>query len=207
MALDIQEYYQEPKPLSKEELKKILKEFLRYAFWWVFIDAALHFLYFPAFQQRRHLLMFLPSWAIGGIALNQLIFFQVKYVVLYGLPRAIGLFDRVDVPLPPICVLGTYMFQDFWRYFDRGLHRLLVQCIYIPLGGSRRGLLMQLLSSLVCFWFVYYWHGSDTHLLYWSWFNWVGVTLEQLIQLTIAKHGMETYCKRKLSGAMYVCVL
>lgn len=197
-------YYQDPKPFTKQELLAIVKELLRYMFWMVLTDASLHFLYFPAFQQRKHLLIFLPDWAIGGIALNHLIFFQVKYIMLYGIPRTIAHFDRLDVPKPPICVLGTYLFSDFWRYFDRGLHELLMSCIYIPLGGSKHGLLRQLMSSLLCFAFVYYWHGSDLHLLYWALFNWIGVTMEQLQDMVIQKYNLDTLLKSKLSGANYM---
>lgn len=50
--------------------------------------------------------------------------------------------------------------------------------IYIPLGGSRKGILRQLLGSAVCFAFIFWWHGAEWYLLYWCMANFVGICLE-----------------------------
>lgn len=189
--------------LNLSEWKHILKELARYLFWALFIEVVLHFLYFPSFHSRSSLLRHLPVWAMGGLALCHLLFFQMKYVVMYGLPRVHAMFDHVNAPLPPVCVLGMYLFQDFWRYFDRGLHSLLVKCIYIPMGGSRRGILWQMMASMTCFAFVCYWHGTDTHLVYWAIFNCVGLQAEAIVGKLAHLTRLNSVMLQYLSGSMY----
>ena len=52
--------------------------------------------------------------------------------------------------------------------------------IYFPLGGSRKGLPRQILSSMLTFAYVYYWHGADRFLMYWAISQWLGVFLEAM---------------------------
>ncbi|XP_071500143.1 protein-cysteine N-palmitoyltransferase HHAT-like [Diadema antillarum] len=189
--------------LIYEEWKHIVKELARYLFWALFSEMVLHFLYFPAFHARTLLLNSVPLWTIGGLALCHLLFFQIKYVVMYGLPRVHAMFDHVNAPLPPVCVLGMYLFQDFWRYFDRGLHTILVKCIYIPLGGSRSGIVWQCMASVACFTFVCYWHGTDLHLVYWAVFNCAGLQLEVIVSKIAHMTRLNHLLMRYLSGAMY----
>ncbi|XP_030854460.1 protein-cysteine N-palmitoyltransferase HHAT [Strongylocentrotus purpuratus] len=189
--------------LNSVEWKHILKELFRYIFWAMFIETVLHFLYFPAFHQRPFLLNSMSLWAVGGLALCQLLFFQMKYTVMYGLPRVHAMFDHINAPLPPVCILGMYLFQDFWRYFDRGLHSLLVRCIYIPLGGSKRGFVWQIMASICCFSFVCFWHGADKHLVYWAIFNCVGLQMEVLVGKIAHWTCLNNLLLRYLSGAMY----
>ncbi|XP_038072822.1 protein-cysteine N-palmitoyltransferase HHAT-like isoform X2 [Patiria miniata] len=195
------------RPFTRDEVKKILKEFGRYIFWALFVEFVLHFLYFPAFHQVRYVFQFLPTWSLAGVGLCHLLFFQVKYLVTYGIPRAIALCDRIDAPLPPICVLGMYTFQDMWKYFDRGLHSLLVSVIYIPMGGSKYGLFRQLLASVVCFSFVFVWHGLERHLFYWALINWLGIANEMLVQKLVDWLGVMSYLKHKLPPSMYCRLL
>ncbi|XP_071800996.1 protein-cysteine N-palmitoyltransferase HHAT-like [Asterias amurensis] len=202
-----QQINKSPRPFSKEELKRILKEFMRYIFWAVFADVVLHFLYFPSFHQVWYKFQFLPTWSLGGIGLCHLLFFQIKYVVTYGIPRTIALFDRVEAPLPPACVLSIYTFQDMWRYFDRGLNSLLISTIYIPVGGSQRGFLRQLLASMLCFSFVFFWHGVEVYLLYWALINWLGVVVEITAQKAVEQFGILTFLNSKMSPSAVFRVL
>lgn len=50
--------------------------------------------------------------------------------------------------------------------------------IYVPLGGSRHGLLCKMLSTGLAFGFVCLWHGGHDYLQYWALMNWVGVLVE-----------------------------
>ncbi|XP_069119657.1 protein-cysteine N-palmitoyltransferase HHAT-like [Argopecten irradians] len=52
--------------------------------------------------------------------------------------------------------------------------------IYVPLGGSRGGITRQFLGSVLCFSFVYYWHGSEYYAFLWTVFNFIGVTVEAI---------------------------
>lgn len=50
--------------------------------------------------------------------------------------------------------------------------------IYVPLGGSRRGLLSKMLSTGLAFGFVCLWHGGHDYLQYWALMNWAGLLVE-----------------------------
>ncbi|XP_078000729.1 protein-cysteine N-palmitoyltransferase HHAT-like [Glandiceps talaboti] len=173
---------QPTRQLSLSKLLHLIKEIVRLLLWVVFIEVWFHFMYFAALQRNFALFKYLPNWVIAGIGYCQVQFFQVKYVVMFGLPRTIALFDHITAPHQPACVSALYTFQDMWRYFDRGLHSWLVKYIYIPCGGSKHGLFVQLLSSLMCFAYVAYWHGGENYLFVWCLLNWVGVSIETLLK-------------------------
>ena len=47
--------------------------------------------------------------------------------------------------------------------------------------------MFRLLASAVTFTFVYIWHGTQSHVLIWSLFNFIGITLEATAK-GIGKH-------------------
>ncbi|XP_006814763.1 protein-cysteine N-palmitoyltransferase HHAT-like [Saccoglossus kowalevskii] len=169
-----------PTNLTKTEFIAICKNLLRVLFWTLFIEVGLHFVYFTAFHRNLYLFKYLPTWSLAGIGFTHVQFFHVKYVVMYGLPHTLALFDHINSPKQPACVAALYTFKDMWRYFDKGLHVWLMKYIYCPLGGSRHGLFYQLISSLSCFMYVAYWHGGESHLYIWCLLNWLGVSMETL---------------------------
>ena len=58
--------------------------------------------------------------------------------------------------------------------------------IYVPLGGSRHGLLYQMLSTGLAFGFVCLWHGGHDYLRYWALMNWAGVVVENTLKSVFA---------------------
>ena len=52
--------------------------------------------------------------------------------------------------------------------------------IYVPLGGSRHGLLWQLVGSFLAFCFVWGWHGGHSPSLWWFIPNWLGIVVESV---------------------------
>ena len=66
---------------------------------------------------------------------------------------------------------------------------ILVICsryIYIPLGGSRKGVIRQIAASFCAFAFIWQWHGGHTHTLWWFIPNWLGVVVESLAGMVLA---------------------
>ena len=109
--------------------------------------------------------------------------FCIKYIIFF---RFSGLFAKIDGYAPPgapKCVSMTSTFVDMWRTFDRGLYRFLQHCIYYPMGGSRKGLVRQLMASFLCFGFVAFWHGATELLFLWGVVNWIGVVIESLAMI------------------------
>ncbi|XP_001366478.2 protein-cysteine N-palmitoyltransferase HHAT [Monodelphis domestica] len=150
--------------------------------WWWLAELMIHLMYMHALYGSTFLLEAVSSWALGGLALAQVLFFYVKYLVLFGVPALAMQLDGILPPALPRCVSTMYSFTGMWRYFDVGLHKFLIRYIYIPMGGSRQGVLGMLFSTAMTFAFVSYWHGGHDYLWCWAVLNWLGVTMENGIR-------------------------
>ncbi|KAK2568690.1 Protein-cysteine N-palmitoyltransferase HHAT [Acropora cervicornis] len=194
-------FYQPHRHFSREEIISLVKDVIRTVWWYIFLEGFLHFVYATAFTQEPEIFKSLSNWALCGILYSMLQIFLVKYKVFY---LGAGLFARMDgvtVPLPPRCVSTLYLFSDMWKYFDRGLHIWMMRYIYIPMGGSRRGIFRQLLASMCAFGFIWQWHGGHVNMLLW-WFipNWLGVVAESWANV-IATNTVVRQWEEKLSPA------
>ena len=58
--------------------------------------------------------------------------------------------------------------RDFWRRWHISLTRWFTDYLYIPLGGSRRGLVRQCVNILIVFLVSGLWHGADVTFLIWG---------------------------------------
>ncbi|XP_004694970.1 PREDICTED: protein-cysteine N-palmitoyltransferase HHAT [Condylura cristata] len=74
--------------------------------------------------------------------------------------------------------------------FDVGLHDFLIRYLYIPAGGSQRGLLGTLFSTALTFAFVSFWHGGRDFLWCWAALNWLGVTAESGVRRLLETPGV-----------------
>ena len=66
---------------------------------------------------------------------------------------------------------GAKNIRDFWRRWHISLTRWFTDYVYIPLGGSRKGLPRQLLSFFVVFALCGLWHGASFSFLLWGMFH------------------------------------
>ncbi|GGG61884.1 MBOAT family O-acyltransferase [Paenibacillus radicis (ex Gao et al. 2016)] len=57
---------------------------------------------------------------------------------------------------------------DFWRRWHISLSTWFRDYVYIPLGGNRRGLLMQLRNILIVWMLTGFWHGASWNFLLWG---------------------------------------
>jgi len=73
-------------------------------------------------------------------------------------------------------------FQAFWRRWHISLGRWLTDYVYIPLGGSRRGLGRRLLAVLAVFAVSGLWHGADWTFVVWGLLHGALFTLELLLR-------------------------
>ncbi|GFN82288.1 protein-cysteine n-palmitoyltransferase hhat [Plakobranchus ocellatus] len=122
----------------------------------------------------------LSFWALGGVGHLVGQFFMIKYVVFYGFGGQLGRFDGVNPYPEPRCVSWVYSYTDMWKYFDTGLYKFIKTYIYVPLGGSRHGLIRQLAASGVAFLFLYVWHGGTLDLFIWCFGNYLVCSIEQI---------------------------
>ncbi|GFN82293.1 protein-cysteine n-palmitoyltransferase hhat [Plakobranchus ocellatus] len=156
----------------------ILRNLMRLVFWMLFMEFSLHYLYFSALALNSVLnkLSFWALLAVGHLAGQ---FFMIKYMVIYGFAGQLGRFDGVNPYSEPRCISWIYSYTDMWRYFDVGLYKFITTYLYLPLGGSRRGLISQLAASGVVFLFIYLWHGGTRSLFIWCCGNYLVCIIEQ----------------------------
>lgn len=67
--------------------------------------------------------------------------------------------------------------RTFWRRWHISLSGWLTDYVYIPLGGSRRGLFRQIVSILTVFLLSGLWHGADLTFVVWGLLHGIAVIL------------------------------
>ncbi|XP_070122848.1 protein-cysteine N-palmitoyltransferase HHAT isoform X6 [Equus przewalskii] len=180
--------------------------------WWL-AELMVHLMYLHAIYSSTPLLGAVSSWTLGGLALAQVLFFYVKYLVLFGVPALLMRLDGLTPPPLPRCVSTMFSFTGMWRYFDVGLHNFLIRYVYIPVGGSQHGLLGTLFSTAMTFAFVSYWHGGYDYLWCWAALNWLGVTVEngvrRLVETPCIQHSLAQFfspqARRRFHAALASC--
>uniref|UniRef100_F7H863 Hedgehog acyltransferase n=1 Tax=Callithrix jacchus TaxID=9483 RepID=F7H863_CALJA len=172
----------------------------RLLFWWWLAELMAHLMYMHAIYSSIPLLGTVSCWTLGGLALAQVLFFYVKYLVLFGVPALLMRLDGLTPPALPRCVSTMFSFTGMWRYFDVGLHNFLIRYVYIPVGGSQHGLLGTLFSTAMTFAFVSYWHGGYDYLWCWAALNWLGVTVENGVRRLVETPCIQDSLARYLSA-------
>lgn len=71
--------------------------------------------------------------------------------------------------------------RDFWRRWHISLTRWFTDYLYIPLGGSRRGLVRQCFNILLVFLASGLWHGANVTFLMWGGLHGLYLVVETLI--------------------------
>ncbi|XP_076797749.1 protein-cysteine N-palmitoyltransferase HHAT isoform X2 [Arvicanthis niloticus] len=95
--------------------------------WWWLAELMIHLMYMHALYSSIPLLESVSCWTLGGLALAQVLFFYVKYLVLFGAPALLMRLDGLTPPPLPRCVSTMFSFTGMWRYFDVGLHNFLIR--------------------------------------------------------------------------------
>ncbi|CAM2111139.1 unnamed protein product [Caretta caretta] len=186
----------------KSNLCILLLGIIRIFFWWWLAELMIHLMYIHAIYSSSSHLEAVSYWTLagtlqarisppvqcffrccccqhkGGLALAQVLFFYVKYLVLFGIPALIIRMDGLKPPALPCCVSTMHSFTGMWRSFDVGLHHFLIRYIYIPMGGSHGSVFGMLFSTAITFSFVSYWHGGHNYLWFWAALNWLGIIAE-----------------------------
>uniref|UniRef100_T1IPU2 Uncharacterized protein n=1 Tax=Strigamia maritima TaxID=126957 RepID=T1IPU2_STRMM len=181
MFNDFEKQLLAPKP--KWDIRRLLfntLNILRYIFWFLFNELTLHYFYVHTFRLYVNLLTHCPRLVLNGVGYSVSQFFMNKYTVLYGLPGAIAQLEHYDPPPKPKCVARIYMYSDMWRYFDRGLYTFFTNYIYVPVLGVNSSTFKKLIGTILCFTFVFLWHGATYTNFVWALLNYVEVTLEMI---------------------------
>ncbi|XP_060034359.1 protein-cysteine N-palmitoyltransferase HHAT isoform X4 [Erinaceus europaeus] len=203
-----------PQPLSPGARLALLVAGLgRLLCWWALAELLAQLMYTHALCASPTLLGTVSAWTLGGLALAQVHFFYVKYLVLFGVPALLMRLDGLVPPPQPRCVSTMFSFSGMWRYFDVGLHEFLIRYVYVPAGGSRHGPLGTLLSTALTFSFVSFWHGGQDDLWCWAALNWLGLSAESgarwlagtpRVRRGLARH-LSPAARRRLHAGLASC--
>lgn len=169
-----------PVPHTRARLMDIVFKLLRILFWSVMTTVMLHYVYVHAINNNSTVLVKQTRWALAAIGYLLGQFFMMKYVLMFGLPAQVARLDGYEPPAVPACISYIYCYSDMWKYFDRGLYDFMKRYIFIPLGGSHAGLSRQILGSVLCFAYIFYWHGAEYYLFLWCVVNFVETGIEQV---------------------------
>ena len=77
--------------------------------------------------------------------------------------------------------------RDFWHRWHITLGRWLTDYLYIPLGGSRKGKLREMLNILLVFAASGLWHGKGAHFLVWGLAHGLLLILEEGIPIPLKR--------------------
>ena len=75
--------------------------------------------------------------------------------------------------------LASKSLSDFWRRWHISLSTWFKDYLYIPLGGSRKGPVRQMLNIIIVFTLVGLWHGAEYNFVFFGFIVGVGIVLEK----------------------------
>ena len=77
--------------------------------------------------QEEYFLVSADNLTIFGLCFVQAALFNLKYLVLYGLPTLFAELDGITMPPRPSCFLVQHSASAIWRTFDVGLYNFIIQ--------------------------------------------------------------------------------
>lgn len=163
-----------------ERLKTISLHMIRFAFWFTVTEIGLHFFYIHYIVMSKSL-QSLNIFAIFGLGYINGQFFNNKYIIQYGIPIAIGEFDKIPMPKPPKCICRIHKYSDMWKWFDNGLYEFLLKYIYIKMTPRNSSFLRKVFANFITFFFIYIWHGFFDYILIWSAANCISILIEKVL--------------------------
>ena len=84
---------------------------------------------------------------------------------------------------------------DFWRRWHITLSSWFKNYVYIPLGGSRKGMARTIFNMLVVWAFTGLWHGASWNFVLWGLYYFVLLAIERLFLLKVLdKHKLIGWC-------------
>lgn len=180
---------------TKERYRSFVLNLVRFGFWFVLTEFALHYFYIHSIVINLDLKL-LNSLTFFGVGYLMGQFFNNKYIIHYGVPITFGEFDGIAMPRTPRCICRVHKYSDMWKWFDHGLYEFLFKYIYTNICHRRSPILLKILAGFVTFLFIYIWHGFFDYILIWSFLNCACIVLEKLVYYVIES---ETFHQQALA--------
>jgi alginate O-acetyltransferase complex protein AlgI len=122
-----------------------------------------------------------PQFASLSLASRWGIFAAIAFRILMDFSGysdiAIGCAQLLGVRLPENFnwPYVAHSVQDFWQRWHISLSSWIRDYVYIPLGGSRHGVVRRVCNGLVAFALCGLWHGPAWHFVVWGLYHGVGL--------------------------------
>lgn len=92
----------------------------------------------------------------------------------------IGYLFNVELPLNFNSPYKAASIVEFWGRWHMTLTRFFTKYVYIPLGGSRKGIIRRYVNILIVFLVSGIWHGANWTYILWGVINGIGNVLEKI---------------------------
>ncbi len=104
--------------------------------------------------------------------------------IAIGCARVMGFTLRENFSYPYL----ARSIQDFWRRWHMSLYSWFQSYVYIPLGGNRRGVLIQIRNILIVFVLTGLWHGAKWTYILWGAIHGMYILTSLLVETYIYPH-------------------
>ena len=141
-----------------------------------FIADSLAFIVTQGFDTGTQL-TFAEGWIVSLAFTFQLYFDFSGYC---DMASGIARMFNIDLPLNFDSPYRATDFQSFWRRWHMTLGRFMMNYLYIPLGGNRKGTVRTLLNLLIVFLVSGLWHGAGWLFLIWGGLHGSGILIHRL---------------------------
>lgn len=121
-----------------------------------------------------------PGWyLVSAIAFSLYIYadFSGYSDMAIGLGKMLGIRLQQNFNNPYL----SRSLAEFWNRWHMSLNQWLIEYIYIPLGGNRKGTIRKYLNVMVVFFLSGLWHGASWHFIAWGVVNGALVVLGQML--------------------------
>ena len=128
--------------------------------------------------ENGYQISFIESW-LAMICFS----FQIYFDFSGYTDMAIGLAKIFNISFP-VNFYSPYKSQsiiEFWKKWHMTLSRFLKECIYIPLGGNRRGKILSYLFIIITMLIGGFWHGASWNFILWGFFHSILIIFNHLI--------------------------
>lgn len=131
------------------------------------------------------------AW-LGAYGYSMQIYFDFcgYSLMAVGLGKMLGFHLPENFDLP----YAAGSIRDFYRRWHMTLGRWFCKYIYIPLGGSRKGMVRTVLNLLAVWVLTSLWHGESLNYLFWGLSLWLFISLEKLNGFGDRKRGLFAGC-------------
>jgi alginate O-acetyltransferase complex protein AlgI len=126
-----------------------------------------------AVPQYEHLPLGTRWWVFVALGLRILFDFSGYSDMAIGFARMMGIVLPENFRWPYL----ARNINDFWRRWHISLSTWIRDYIYIPIGGSRHGVLRKIFNGLVAFALCGLWHGAAWNFVLWGLYHGVGLAI------------------------------